>query len=340
LGPDAEARIVDAVRKTAPAGVWRELSDEALARARRGRGTCLEAVGLDAYEQKSGRRVFRRNQDRFRQQFGSGAAAFCVAGRVDGFEQVDGRRWVVEHKRRQRRLFGEIPRYEEVQCQVYMVLSDTPACRWVQTMGPRVDFRALTRCATRWRCIRARLCAMAALLRKLRAGALCPPVAELESLQKAGWAAAPEWPAGSAPEVSTFQGVAEQHGSVEVLHDSASLSQSIAEAADLVASGCGEVPGPDAAGGPDAVRGAACCPFESAAPGGKHGPAPGGTALACTHEGDAPTSVSGGAGTSTSCIAPDERRRQRFCPRPRSRWRTQVGSLWKLASRPHWRPRR
>jgi len=159
----------------------------------------MELVGLDAYEQKTGRRVVRRNKDHFRQQFGSGEGSFCIAGRVDGFEEQGGQRWVVEHKRRQRCLFDAVPRYEEVQCQTYMVLTSTSACRWVQTIGPNVDCRSLARCAQRWQCIRSRLRASAVLLHLLVSGALRPGVQELEALQKEAWSKAPPWPGGSPP---------------------------------------------------------------------------------------------------------------------------------------------
>lgn len=199
LKPAAEASIMKAIQENAPSNVWKTLREEALGRARCGRGTRLEHAGLAAYEKSFGRVVVRRNQDSFRQQFGAGVSAFTVSGRVDGFEMFNGDRWVVEHKRRQRRLFEEVPQYEEVQCQVYMVLTGTTCCRWVQTLGQDVDVRSLARCNLRWSCIRERLRATAILLRRLCSGAAVPAVSELEAMQRDCWAAASPWPSGPAP---------------------------------------------------------------------------------------------------------------------------------------------
>lgn len=199
LKPDAEASIVKAIQENAPPDVWKTLTEEALGRARCGRGTRLEHTGLDAYEKAYGRVVVRRNQDSLRQQFGAGCSSFVVSGRVDGFEFFNGDRWVVEHKRRQRRLFEDVPQYEEVQCQVYMVLTGTMCCRWVQTLGPDVDVRSLSRCNLRWSCIRERLKATTVLLRQLCSGVVCPAVRELEAMQRDCWTAATPWPAEPAP---------------------------------------------------------------------------------------------------------------------------------------------
>merc|ERR1712138_28537 len=105
----------------------------------------------------------------------------------------------VEHKRRQRKLFVDIPDYEHIQCQAYMNMTDSPACRWVQTLGAQVDARTIFRCPKRWACVEGRLVAMAQLLRKLCTGNIYPTgAAELEHLQSMGWETAPAWPDDSA----------------------------------------------------------------------------------------------------------------------------------------------
>jgi len=195
---EAEEKIREAVKASAPPDVQKAVFEEALGRAKRTRGTGLEATGLDAYELKYGRRVKRRNQDKFVKAFG----AFKLSGRVDGFEEVSGERWVVEHKRRQRRLFRDVPRYEQVQCQAYMQMAGVKACRWVQTMGPEVSVRSLAICPLRWACIEGRLTAMAGLARRLFAGGHAPLAAELREMQAACWEAAPAWPECPMPSAS------------------------------------------------------------------------------------------------------------------------------------------
>jgi len=200
LPKQAQARIEEAVRVSgAPPELWQVVSDEALGKARRGRGTRLESTGLDAYERRYGRMVVRRNKDGLRRVFGAGAGLFAVSGRVDGFEEVAGERWVVEHKRRQRKLLDRIPRYEQVQCQTYMQMTGTAACRWVQTFGAQVDARPLARCPKRWACVLGRLGATARLLRRLCCGAFLPPAAELAAVQQAGWQDCPPWPDSPLP---------------------------------------------------------------------------------------------------------------------------------------------
>eukprot|EP00928_Gymnodinium_smaydae_P024981 TRINITY_DN20049_c0_g2_i4.p1 TRINITY_DN20049_c0_g2~~TRINITY_DN20049_c0_g2_i4.p1 ORF type:complete len:866 (+),score=106.83 TRINITY_DN20049_c0_g2_i4:72-2600(+) len=202
-----EENISAAVRGSgAPAELWAQLEGEALGRARMQRGTHLETTGLDAYELQFGRTVVRRNRDSLRRRFGTGAAAFVLAGRVDGFEETSNGRIVVEHKRRQRRLFKNAVDYEQVQCQIYMMLSDVAACRLVQTMGNRVDATLLGRCSQRWACIEGRLRAAARLLWRLSGGdgangemPWCPAPAELEAAQQAGWRSAPPWPDAPPP---------------------------------------------------------------------------------------------------------------------------------------------
>lgn len=199
LRPEAEARICEAVKKSgAPKELVRSIAEEALGRARRARGTRLEHTGLDAYELASKRKVERRNIDGLRRSFQFGSGSFVLRGRADGFEAIGSERWVVEHKRRQRRLFEEVPRYEEIQCQIYMAISGCGACRWVQTMGSEVDARVLPWCPRRWACIEGRLKGMARLLRRLFAGALCPAPNELEDIQRKSWDRAPLWPEGPA----------------------------------------------------------------------------------------------------------------------------------------------
>lgn len=203
LPEDAVAKIKAAVEASAPPALWGAITDEAVGMARRARGTRLEATGLNAYEQKFGRQVVRRNMDALRRLFPVGCAdrtrVFAIAGRVDGFEEVGGERWVVEHKRRQRRLFKQVPRYEEVQCQAYMAMTGTRACRLVQTLGPEVAVRSLAQCPERWACVEGRLVNIAQLLRRLCSGSLCPPSVELESMQRAAWESVSPWPDGHAP---------------------------------------------------------------------------------------------------------------------------------------------
>jgi len=201
LSSSAEKKIEAAVSAGgAPLEVQRAVVAEALGRARRARGTALEGDGLNAYEQVYGCRVLRRNMDALRGSFGgTGDGRFEIGGRVDGFQEVAGQRWVVEHKRRQRNLFSNVPCYEEVQCQVYMALSGSPACCWVQTLGSEVEARTLARCDVRWGCIQGRLKAVARLLRRLAAGITSPPARELAAIQRAELARAPPWPKSPAP---------------------------------------------------------------------------------------------------------------------------------------------
>jgi len=203
LPENAAARIKAAVQISAPPALWQALTDEAMGRARCARGTRLEVTGLNAYEKKFGRHVVRRNMDALRRLFPAGstdrASVFAIAGRVDGFEEVSGERWVVEHKRRQRRLFKQVPRYEEVQCQAYMAMTGSPACRWVQTLGPEVDVRSLAHCPRRWACVEGRLANVARLLRRLCSGNLCPPSGELEYMHRAACESVAPWPDGHAP---------------------------------------------------------------------------------------------------------------------------------------------
>eukprot|EP00929_Paragymnodinium_shiwhaense_P050749 TRINITY_DN25563_c1_g2_i1.p1 TRINITY_DN25563_c1_g2~~TRINITY_DN25563_c1_g2_i1.p1 ORF type:complete len:640 (-),score=122.38 TRINITY_DN25563_c1_g2_i1:227-2146(-) len=133
----AEERIAAAVRSSgAPAELVDGLVQEALGRARCGRGTRLERSGIDAYEKMFGRKVVRRNKDALRGSFGTGLAAFLLCGRVDGVEEEGGQRFVVEHKRRQRRLFKHVPDYEVVQCQVASTTAPmTTAAAAVLTIG-------------------------------------------------------------------------------------------------------------------------------------------------------------------------------------------------------------
>lgn len=212
---EAEEKIREAVRSSAPAGVQKAVFDEAMGRAKRTRGTGLEATGLDAYELKYGRRVVRRNQDKLVKSFGG----FKLSGRVDGFEEVSGQRWVVEHKRRQRRLFRDVPRYEQVQCQAYMAMAGVKACRWVQTMGPEVGARSLGVCPLRWACIEGRLTAMAGFAKRLFGGGFAPPAAELGEMQAACWEAAPPWPDGPMPKGGAAADGAEESDDSQLTED-------------------------------------------------------------------------------------------------------------------------
>lgn len=199
LSRQAEAGICVAVRSSgAPEELVGAIAEEALGRARRARGARLEHTGLDAYELVSRRRVEKRNAESLRRSFRFGPIAFVIRGRADGFESVGSERWVVEHKRRQRRLFDTVPCYEEVQCQIYMALAGSSACRWVQTMGSEVDARVLPWCPRRWACIEGRLEGVARLLRRLIMGAIRPAPKALEGIQRKSWERAPPWPAGSA----------------------------------------------------------------------------------------------------------------------------------------------
>jgi len=199
---EASARIVAAVEASGVSSELRaSVCEEAFKRARCARGTRLEHTGLGAYETAYGRSVVRRNQDSLRGQYGSGSTAFILQGRIDGFElEPGGRRVVVEHKRRQRKLFQEVPVYEQVQCQAYMAMTTSDACRWVQSMGTELSVRTLVQCPSRWRCIQERLANTARLLRSLICGSLVPLcAAELQAFQRQGWECAP-WPAGNFPE--------------------------------------------------------------------------------------------------------------------------------------------
>merc|ERR1712066_499419 len=79
-----------------------------------------------------------------------------------------------------------------------MAMTGARACRWVQTLGPRVEARALAWCPQRWTCIEERLKGMAKLMTRLCVGAVCPSVPELRNMQRAGWEAAPPWPESAA----------------------------------------------------------------------------------------------------------------------------------------------
>jgi len=199
LPEEAEAAIAEAVKATAPAELWNVLSEEALGQAKRGRGTLQEKTGLDAYEQQSGRHVIDRNRDQLFRLFGSGVTSFAVVGRVDGFEEVSGQHVIVEHKRRQRRLFRDIPCYEQIQCLAYMAMTTIPRCRWVQTMGPRIDSQMFLWCPDRWHCVEVRLSRVARLLRGLRSGALLLQIPELRDMLQDLWNLTPSWPRSPTP---------------------------------------------------------------------------------------------------------------------------------------------
>lgn len=100
---------------------------------------------LNAYEEKMGRSITRRNDTLYEMTIGG----FRITGKVDGIVEKEG--IVIEHKRRIRGLLNRVPYHELVQCFLYMKLTGLNMAHLVETFGMSMQIHEIQMCVEKWK---------------------------------------------------------------------------------------------------------------------------------------------------------------------------------------------
>jgi len=150
LGPQAEDEDIKAFVEHPRIADCAQVVKSLTAAVNKMRGTVNEGKAIAAYEQKTGKKVIKRNSEFYRRNIGTPEDSCYIGGRVDGL--TDNK--VIETKCRRNRFFSSIPEYEKAQMQCYMFLTRLPQCDWVQKYGGDVRSKTIDFDADYWNALR------------------------------------------------------------------------------------------------------------------------------------------------------------------------------------------
>lgn len=124
-------------KKTLPESMIADIKAEIKGDLTCGYGIINEMSAIARYEEISGNKVHSNNNKLYRKEYSN----FFICGRVDGI--VGDNEMIIEVKNRRDRIFPFIPKYENVQMNVYMDIVGIDKCELVQHLDGKLDIRKI-----------------------------------------------------------------------------------------------------------------------------------------------------------------------------------------------------
>lgn len=140
----SEKEGLDVLSGLVPAENLKTIADEARTYINTKRGTQGEDRIINDYEKASGEKVSKRNEKLYYITVGN----VLIGGRIDGFVQKSNT--LLEVKRRRNRFLG-FPKYEKIQCEVYLRMLGLTSCTHVEEFDGRQKPREYTSNPELWK---------------------------------------------------------------------------------------------------------------------------------------------------------------------------------------------
>jgi len=141
-----EKEGMDVLAKIVPQDDLRVISEVTKTHVNTQRGTRGEDTIINDYEHSSGSKVTQRNDKLYYLEVGG----ILVGGRIDGFVQKS--RTLLEVKRRRNRFLG-FPKYEKIQCEMYLHMLGIDTCTHVEEFDGQQKSREYTSNPALWETI-------------------------------------------------------------------------------------------------------------------------------------------------------------------------------------------